>query len=123
MIEDAPPSESRDSFGFTAHERDIIKTMSRSKTWRLMRDALCLEREKINSRAVDPDARNLAYQLGKKEGELAQVNRLLREGPYLAVYYDRYVREQEVARHGGEAEGPVDVPPVFRPPGEPPDME
>lgn len=99
---------------FTKEEEAIAASVAKSKGWKLLRDALGLERERLYRRGFDPESRNLPYLIGKRDGAIETVNRLLREGPYLAVYYDRYVRER--ARTGSDASTPPSVPR----PGEPP---
>ena len=85
------PSDDRDSGLFSPEEQSIIRTINKSKIWRLMRDALCLERERLFNRT--PSLAN-DREVWIREGALQQVQRLLREGPHLAVYYDRYMRAQ-----------------------------
>lgn len=98
---------------FTPHELTILKSVSRSKIWRLLRDALCLEREKLFSRQPSFDNDR---EIWLREGELRAVNRLLQQGPHLAVYYDRYVRSQDAR---GETAMTADI----SRPGTPPDLE
>lgn len=90
-------------------EAQLLKTVTRSKIWRLMRDALCLERERIYNRR--PTA---TEELWAREGELRQVQRLLHQGPQLVVLYDRYVRSPEAV--DGESSDAI-----MRP-GEPPEV-
>lgn len=93
-----------------AREAKLLATVSRSKIWRLMRDALCLERERIYNRRPTS-----TEELWAREGELRQVQRLLHQGPHLVVLYDRYVHEQA-------AKGEESLATTSRP-GEPPDLE
>lgn len=109
MIDDA------DSGLYTDREQAIYRTVSRSKVWRLMRDALCLERERLHARLPDPDAPGADRRLWQREGELTQVQRLLRLGPHLVVAYDRYLRDQE-------AKGEPAVRDETARPGDPPDV-
>ena len=90
-------------------EAQIRKSVERSKIWRLIRDALCLERERIYDRRPQT-----TEELWAREGELRQVQRLLRQGPNLVVIYDRYAREQR-------AKGAIPIEAEPRP-GEPPDL-
>lgn len=75
---------------FTPEELALLKTVERSKVWRLIRDSLCLERERLFSQK--PESSN---DLWRQRGAIEQVNRLLHQAPYLAVYYDRHVRAQK----------------------------
>lgn len=100
----------------TPEEEKLIESTKRSRVWRLIRDSLALEREQLTRLEVDAEASNLVFRLGKKEGRLAAVNRLLNLGPLLVVLYQRYVREQ--ARKGEDAVA-ADAPTR---PGEPPDL-
>lgn len=99
--------------GFTPEEEQIIASAKRSKMWRLFRDALCLERERIYARRP-----TTTEELWAREGELRQVQRLLHTGPLLLVYYQRYVRSQT---ERGEAI--VKAESSTPPPGEPPTVE
>jgi len=101
---------------FTESEQQIIRTIARSKVWRLVRDFLGMERERLMRARVDPASPNVVYALGLKEGGLDQLNRLLREGPRLGVYYERYVRQHDTTSGGSEGTVP-------RRPGDPPDLE
>jgi len=104
-----------DSSGiYTEQEEAIIRSVSRSKVWRLIRDALCYERECLyNRRAATTE------ELWTREGELRQVQRLLRQGPHLVVLYDRYVREQAEQAERGESAPDT---PAARTVGDPPDL-
>lgn len=95
---------------FSKRELEILRTVSRSKVWRLMRDALCLERERLFN--LEPATSN---ELWAQRGAIKQVNRLLHQGPHLAVYYDRHVRDQE-------AKGEQPVASVAARVGEAPDL-
>lgn len=86
-----------------------------------MRDALWLWREqRYNREPVDPANGTLSTAaVWVQRGYIQALNDLLREGPRLAVYYDRYVREQEAS-----GQEPAHAPePRNPPPGEPPDVE
>lgn len=88
---------------FTPAEQSQIEKVRRSLIWRLIQDALCLERERILQRMPNPDAPGADRRLWQREGELAQVRRLLREGPNLVVYYDRHRRDEVEKRQAGES--------------------
>lgn len=101
---------------FTKRELEIIAEIQRSPVWQRIQDALCYERELIYRRLPEPNAPGADRLLWMREGELRQVQRLLREGPRLGVYYDRYLREQE------EKGEPAVRAPQTQTPGEDPEV-
>lgn len=109
-------ADADDAGVFSKHERAIIAEIERSPVWQRIRDWLCYEREMLYQRLPEPNAPGADRLLWLREGELRQVQRLLREGPRLGVYYDRYLREQEE-----KGQTPIQAPRT-PPPGEDPEV-
>lgn len=84
---------------FSDEELALIKSVERSKLWRLIRDALALERERLFQR---PPSLDNDRDIWKQRGALDEVNRLLRNGPHLVVFYERHVRAMREAKAAGK---------------------
>ena len=80
-------------------ELALIKQVQRSRIWRLCMDALCHRREELF--ADEPAS---TEELWQNRGAIKEVQRLLREGPLLMVYYRRYMAEQAEGKARERAE-------------------
>lgn len=73
----------------------LLRSVQRSKVWRLVQEALIKERENIRLRTPGMDLGSLAYARGQED----EVTRLLHEGPMLVVYYQRSMRAEQQAKN------------------------
>jgi hypothetical protein len=90
-----PRSDGEDRPILTQDEEVLLLRVSRSKVWRLIRDALCLEREElfagnssISGLSGHPSTPEALWQ---NRGAILLIQHLLREGPRCVIWYNRYV--------------------------------
>lgn len=99
---------------YSPDEEKLIAAVKRSRMWKLIRDALVYERERLYCALPDADALGADRRLWMRQGEMAVVQRLLHQAPHLVVIYDRYRRDQEAKGEtvvkASEADRPGDAP-------------
>lgn len=82
----------------TPDEEELLRRVERSKVWRLIRDALCMEREQLfggNSTISGLSGHpNRNEALWTSRGAILLIQHLLQEGPRLVIWYQRYMAEQ-----------------------------
>lgn len=78
---------------FSDDEKRLLQSVRRSKMWRLIQEALVVEREGLFSE--EPKS---TEELWRNRGRLEEVQRLLHQGPLLVVFYQRSMRERELER-------------------------
>src|SRR5882724_3849036 len=90
----SPSANGQEEAIFTQEEIALVKSLERSRPWRLIRDALCLEREnrfKTLAEGAEP------FLIAKQTGAIELIQWLLQEGPRFVVWYRRYMDAQEDA--------------------------
>lgn len=80
----------------------LLKRVQRSKVWRLITDALCLEREELFSGNSSISGlgghAGTTEQLWKAQGAILLIQHLLQEGPQLVIWYQRHMEALETAK-------------------------
>lgn len=77
---------------FSDEEAALVRSVERSRVWKLLRDALCYEREKRFQELGESNETSLVL---KKAGAIELIQWLLQEGPRFVVWYRRYMDAQE----------------------------
>lgn len=86
----------------TPEEIQLLKRVSRSKVWRLITDALCLEREQLfagNSSISGLSGHpTTTEQLWQNRGAILLIQHLLQVGPQFVIWYQRHMEAKETDR-------------------------
>lgn len=100
--EDDAPLTSPDAAILSPDEIVLLKRVEKSRMWRLLRDMLCLERERLFAGESDlpglSDQPETVEALWRSRGAILLIQALLKEGPRLVVWYTRHMAEQAEQR-------------------------
>lgn len=79
-------------------EEELLRRVERSRVWKLIRDALCLEREQLfggNSTISGLSGHPATTEaLWTSRGAILLIQHLLQEGPRLVIWWQRFMVEQ-----------------------------
>jgi len=88
-----PPDFVEPDGGYTPDEQDLMRRVARSKVWRIVRDAMALERERVL--AATPTTQ---IEIAMSWGAVAMLQHLLQAGPRFVVHYQRDMQAREEAK-------------------------